>query len=383
MVTVSRDDAAYRQRRRQRGATVVFLAGDRRQHVVSGLQGFGSWVADVTLRLEAPDQDGQVGMQSRQTQRITGPDRAPPSDEPSRGPRDSGRHLTHRVWHQARHHPQAAYCCQGHVDPPRSRHPSSRTIAIVMPGPARPEIPGRGGQTPSGGAAIRWDLRRAGLHRTAPVHRPVLPRRHHHQRGVEQVVRRRPLAPGHLRVSPVPETLARRGIRDSDSLCRQLLADTGVAILPVSVFGRPPKELIARISFVDSGGAQALVAASQLPRRSSPREGFLQHHCGRTRGSTFTGDFRASGRRLRRTTHLRPPGAPSRRRQDPRSRETSAPAEGDCGACLTSDRPGALTAPPGSTFTGDFRASGRRLRRMPHLRPPGRPHGAALPTMTV
>ena len=78
------------------------------------------------------------------------------------------------------------------------------------------------------------------------------------------------------------ETLARRGIRDSDSLCRQLLADTGVAILPGSVFGRPPEELTARISFVDFDGAQALVAASQLPRRASPKAGFLQHHCGRT-----------------------------------------------------------------------------------------------------
>lgn len=78
------------------------------------------------------------------------------------------------------------------------------------------------------------------------------------------------------------EPLSRRGITDSASLCRQLLDDTGVAILPGSVFGRPPEELTARISFVDFDGAQSLVAASGLRDRANPSAEFLQHYCGRT-----------------------------------------------------------------------------------------------------
>lgn len=54
------------------------------------------------------------------------------------------------------------------------------------------------------------------------------------------------------------EQLRQREIVDSLQLCEVLLSETGIAILPGSVFGRPPAELSARISFVDFDGEKAL-----------------------------------------------------------------------------------------------------------------------------
>ena len=52
--------------------------------------------------------------------------------------------------------------------------------------------------------------------------------------------------------------LANRGIDSSQKLCNTLLAETGVAMLPGSVFGFSPKKLITRLSYVDFDGAKAL-----------------------------------------------------------------------------------------------------------------------------
>ncbi len=54
-----------------------------------------------------------------------------------------------------------------------------------------------------------------------------------------------------------------RGFETSDTLCEQLLTDTGVALLPGSAFGRPASELSARLAYVDFDGAGAL---SCLPK---------------------------------------------------------------------------------------------------------------------
>jgi aspartate aminotransferase len=54
------------------------------------------------------------------------------------------------------------------------------------------------------------------------------------------------------------EALAARGVKDAPSLCERLLEDTGVAMLPGSNFGRPKRELITRLAFVDFDGAAAL-----------------------------------------------------------------------------------------------------------------------------
>ena len=54
------------------------------------------------------------------------------------------------------------------------------------------------------------------------------------------------------------EALKQRGIEDSAELCKRLLTETGVALLPGSAFGRSTSELTARLAFVDFDGDQAL-----------------------------------------------------------------------------------------------------------------------------
>jgi aspartate aminotransferase len=76
--------------------------------------------------------------------------------------------------------------------------------------------------------------------------------------------------------------LRSRGIRTSADLCQRLLDDTGVAILPGSVFGRDPGELTARIAYVDFDGAQALAAAETLGLETALGEEYLRRYCGRT-----------------------------------------------------------------------------------------------------
>ncbi len=60
------------------------------------------------------------------------------------------------------------------------------------------------------------------------------------------------------------DKLLQRGIDTSDALCKRLLSENAVALLPGSVFGRPPEELSARLSFVDFDGAGALANADSL-----------------------------------------------------------------------------------------------------------------------
>jgi aspartate aminotransferase len=60
-------------------------------------------------------------------------------------------------------------------------------------------------------------------------------------------------------------SLARRGIADSEAMVKRILADTGVALLPGSVFGRPREEYTFRLSYVDFDGAAALRASATRP----------------------------------------------------------------------------------------------------------------------
>ncbi|RMD96571.1 MAG: aminotransferase class I/II-fold pyridoxal phosphate-dependent enzyme [Calditrichaeota bacterium] len=81
---------------------------------------------------------------------------------------------------------------------------------------------------------------------------------------------------------PFREKLQARGINTSTEMCQQLLEDTGVAVLPGTVFGRDEKELTARIAYVDFDGAQAIAAAEQIPPQKILDEDFLLKYCNRT-----------------------------------------------------------------------------------------------------
>jgi aspartate aminotransferase len=79
--------------------------------------------------------------------------------------------------------------------------------------------------------------------------------------------------------APLAERLSKRGITTSKALCERLLADTGVAILPGEVFGRPPEELTARIAYVDFDGTRALSASETIPLEQPLPEGFTGVWC--------------------------------------------------------------------------------------------------------
>ncbi|AFT68694.1 Aminotransferase class I and II [Alloalcanivorax dieselolei B5] len=80
-------------------------------------------------------------------------------------------------------------------------------------------------------------------------------------------------------LSPLTDTLRRRGIEGSVELCASLLEDTGVATLPGEAFGRPPSEPSLRLAFVDFDGGQALEAAAGL--EGPLEDAFLRRYCGR------------------------------------------------------------------------------------------------------
>ena len=79
--------------------------------------------------------------------------------------------------------------------------------------------------------------------------------------------------------SPFADRMRARGISTSTALCRQLLDDTGVAILPGADFGRVDDEMTARIAYVDFDGTAALAAADGTDQAVDDR--FVRTHCPR------------------------------------------------------------------------------------------------------
>jgi aspartate aminotransferase len=71
----------------------------------------------------------------------------------------------------------------------------------------------------------------------------------------------------------------RLALKSSAALCDQILNETGVAMLPGSDFGQPPKDLTARIALVDFDGANALQGLASVPADVDPDEIFLRRHC--------------------------------------------------------------------------------------------------------
>lgn len=82
--------------------------------------------------------------------------------------------------------------------------------------------------------------------------------------------------------SPFVEKLAAKNIKSSSRLCEQLLQDTGIAMLPGSVFERPGEELTARISYINFAGAQSLAASETIAMHHELTEEFIKAYCGET-----------------------------------------------------------------------------------------------------
>jgi aspartate aminotransferase len=78
------------------------------------------------------------------------------------------------------------------------------------------------------------------------------------------------------------DRLSEQGINDSVTLCESLLKEKGVAILPGVAFERPPRELTARLSYVNFDGSKALAASETIPLHQSLPENFLSQVCGET-----------------------------------------------------------------------------------------------------
>ncbi|MBI5501157.1 MAG: aminotransferase class I/II-fold pyridoxal phosphate-dependent enzyme [Deltaproteobacteria bacterium] len=80
-------------------------------------------------------------------------------------------------------------------------------------------------------------------------------------------------------LGPLAEGLAARGIRTSEALCERLLDETGVAVLPGSVFERRTDELTLRLAFVDFDGARALAASETTPLDQPLPDSFVEQLC--------------------------------------------------------------------------------------------------------
>lgn len=77
------------------------------------------------------------------------------------------------------------------------------------------------------------------------------------------------------------EPMQRHGIYTSVEMCRKLLDDTGVALLPGADFGRSPEELTARIAYVDFDGQDTLQAAEQNNDSKLFEKAMVKQHCPR------------------------------------------------------------------------------------------------------
>lgn len=75
------------------------------------------------------------------------------------------------------------------------------------------------------------------------------------------------------------DKLRMRKIVTSMELTTKILEETGVAILPGSVFGRRDEEYTARLAFVDFDGARALAAAEIIPPEESLPDEFIDTYC--------------------------------------------------------------------------------------------------------
>ncbi len=79
--------------------------------------------------------------------------------------------------------------------------------------------------------------------------------------------------------NPYREKLERNGIYTSVEMCKKLLIETGIALLPGNAFGRPPEELTARISYVDFDGENALAKSMEADKEKDLNSSFVKENC--------------------------------------------------------------------------------------------------------
>lgn len=77
----------------------------------------------------------------------------------------------------------------------------------------------------------------------------------------------------------VAADLTRKNINNAEELCKRLLEEEGVALLPGSAFNRPKNELTARLAYVDFDGARALSASKNIPLHEELPESFSEKYC--------------------------------------------------------------------------------------------------------
>jgi aspartate aminotransferase len=79
--------------------------------------------------------------------------------------------------------------------------------------------------------------------------------------------------------SPMAERLAVRELEDGPSLCKRLLKEAGVAVLPGASFARSPQELTTRLAYVNFDGARALAASEKIPLDEELPSSFTRQYC--------------------------------------------------------------------------------------------------------
>lgn len=77
------------------------------------------------------------------------------------------------------------------------------------------------------------------------------------------------------------DKLAQRDIHTASDMCERVLAETGVAFLPGSEFGRPDSELTARLALVDFDGAKTLINAQNHSLDKELPKQFVIDNCNR------------------------------------------------------------------------------------------------------
>ena len=81
--------------------------------------------------------------------------------------------------------------------------------------------------------------------------------------------------------SDLKKNLESKGINNSKELCTKILEETGVAILPGSVFGRPEEEFTARLAYVDFDGTKALKESYNISLDQELPTDFTKQFCGK------------------------------------------------------------------------------------------------------